>query len=397
MDENQLRDIIIKATQGDKKAFAELCEEKGQHILYLCVKVMGDFHDGEDAAQEILLIMQRDIQNLQNPDAFKTWMYRLIVRNCGKMKKKMQLQTSLPIEEYGETASETREEFLPQQFLENETNKKLLLAEIDNLPDDCRVCLLLYYFDNLKYTEIAESLSITTNDVGNLLAKAKKLLLRGLAPQMGRPSATPLYAAAGATPLLSTILAQDAAIVAPKAAVQKLFKNSSIPYLNGKGTLGKTIAKVAAGTIAAATVATLGVAIWRQSIPPTSAGVLPSPPAQSQAVLEINTLNDMLGVTDADRLRAFGQQSADAATIDEFLTEIGMTVDFEGDDLDQQKYYQFYYLYRGGKLLMVITQNSTDGGAAQVAFKFTDDTETLLKHVETYLNFDTWQQQQAAY
>lgn len=183
MDENKLNNIITRAIKGDKRAFVKLCEDRAQQILYLCVKLMGNYHDGEDAAQEILLIMQRDIVKLQNPDAFKTWLYRLIVRNCMKMKKKLQVHDSLPIEDYAETIGESRDEFLPQSFVENQSSKEQLQLAIGKLPEDCRHCLMLYYYEDLKYAEIAQRMNITTNDVGNLLVKAKKLLSRDLDSQ----------------------------------------------------------------------------------------------------------------------------------------------------------------------------------------------------------------------
>ena len=171
--------MVTRAIDGDKRELARLCEYTGQNILYLCVKIMGNYHDGEDAAQDILLIMQRDITKIQNPEAFKTWMYRLVVRNCVKWRNKKRQVVSVPIEEVSDTLGEKRLEFLPHHFAEQASSRESLLQAIDTLPDDCRTCLLLFYYKEMKYTEIADVMSLSTNDVGNLLVKAKKLLPPG--------------------------------------------------------------------------------------------------------------------------------------------------------------------------------------------------------------------------
>lgn len=397
MNDDKLNKIVKKAIQGESRAFAKLCEYKGQHILYLCVKIMGNFHDGEDAAQEILLIMQRDISKLQNPEAFTTWLYRLIVRNCGKMKKKLQLRSAVPIDHYADSVGESREEFLPQSFTESEFNKKLLLECIDNLPEDCRVCLLLYYYEGLKYTQIAHALSITTNDVGNLLVKARKLLRKGLEGKVPLNTPKGFFAVVG-TPVLSAILQEEAFNLVPKAAVRQLCKNAGIAGF-GRFISGKSVA----GSLAVITLASVGMATIFLAKPapvvafPPPVVVSSAPSSLAQPPLQIRTLDDMLGEEDANVLRAFArEENVLAEETAPFFERIGLVQEFEGRDAATQTHYRFYRLYKADKLLMVIERHET-GGATAVAFRFTDSSEALLKHVETYLYFDAWKEQAENY
>lgn len=52
--------LVSKAMQGDKESFDKLCEREIKNIIYACTKLMGTRQDGEDAAQEVFINMQRN-------------------------------------------------------------------------------------------------------------------------------------------------------------------------------------------------------------------------------------------------------------------------------------------------------------------------------------------------
>lgn len=150
MKENQQEKLIQLATMartGDQEAFEELCKVKGQSILYICIQTMGNLHDGEDAAQEVLIRMHKGISSLKEPKAFSSWLHRLIVNTCRDVgRKRMKDKYNASVEEMGDVFLDENEAFIPQEYLEVEEKKNKLLEIIDDLPKNYRLSIVLFLF-----------------------------------------------------------------------------------------------------------------------------------------------------------------------------------------------------------------------------------------------------------
>ncbi len=75
MKDKKFLRVVKKAIRGDERAFEELLRLRGKNILYIAIHLMRDKSDGEDAAQEAVLLIRRDIGKLEKPGAFDTWMW----------------------------------------------------------------------------------------------------------------------------------------------------------------------------------------------------------------------------------------------------------------------------------------------------------------------------------
>lgn len=84
----ELETLVRRSVQGDKDAFERLCRMEAQPIIYYCIKVLGNRQDGEDAAQEVFIQMQQSIHSLKAPEAFVSWVRKLTLNVCGKMRRK---------------------------------------------------------------------------------------------------------------------------------------------------------------------------------------------------------------------------------------------------------------------------------------------------------------------
>lgn len=72
--------IVILAQQGDRDAFAELVEEMGNRLHAIAQGIVRDIGLAEDATQQALLEIWRDLPKLKDPSRFDAWSYRLVVR-----------------------------------------------------------------------------------------------------------------------------------------------------------------------------------------------------------------------------------------------------------------------------------------------------------------------------
>lgn len=256
VDQKLLR-IIEGAIQGDEQSFKKLLDARAKNVLYTAIKMMGDQHDGKDAAQEALLRIKHSIHKLQSPEAFDVWMYRIVFGACMDMKRKMKRTTTdVSIDAQAFAVPEMRQEFLPHEYVERKEERVLLMAAVRELPEKYRACLLLYYFEDFSYAEIAAALDIPVTDVTNRLNRAKKKLRKLLEKTSGAPIDRSDYGMA-ALPVLTEAFRIDADALVSQDAVDKLKE----AVLAGVGVVAATslsfgvVAKgVAAGLVGLAVV-----------------------------------------------------------------------------------------------------------------------------------------------
>ena len=75
-------DLVIRAQRGDKEAYSLLATEIADHYLAVARRILRDLDLAEDATQQALLAIWRDLPQLRDPARFEAWSYRLLMRAC---------------------------------------------------------------------------------------------------------------------------------------------------------------------------------------------------------------------------------------------------------------------------------------------------------------------------
>ncbi|MDR0853536.1 MAG: RNA polymerase sigma factor [Clostridiales Family XIII bacterium] len=166
--------LVNRAISGDPAAFEELYVQKAQSILFHAYGILKSHHDAEDAAQEVVLRMYRDIGKLRAPEAFNSWMHRIVINVCYTLAAKRSGRKEDFDED--ETVGEIAEEhidYLPQEYLVREELFNELKAVIEGLPAKRRSAITMHYFDNMSYKEIAEAMDSTISTVSTNIVRGK--------------------------------------------------------------------------------------------------------------------------------------------------------------------------------------------------------------------------------
>ncbi|HEY7970162.1 MAG TPA: sigma-70 family RNA polymerase sigma factor [Candidatus Limnocylindrales bacterium] len=74
--------LIGRAQRGDEEAFASLAVAAGDRLHAVAHRILRDTDLAEDATQQALLAIWRDLPQLRDPARFDAWSYRLLVRAC---------------------------------------------------------------------------------------------------------------------------------------------------------------------------------------------------------------------------------------------------------------------------------------------------------------------------
>lgn len=173
-DNAELTRTIKKAIRGDNEAFESLCLRYLKGTIYHARNLLVRPEDAEDAAQEAIIALHRNIGGLKSPYAFKSYLLKTIYSVCATRNRSMK-QPLEPIEGYEEVLEDTNQ-LGPQGSLEQVELSQAIRSVIEQLPPKQREALTLRYFDDLEYEEIARLQGVTVNTVGTNILRAKKAL-----------------------------------------------------------------------------------------------------------------------------------------------------------------------------------------------------------------------------
>lgn len=152
-----------KASKGDREALAQLCELIAKSVLFHMSRMLRNHVDAEDAAQEALIRVCKNIEQLKNPKTFRKWLGTIIVNEARRkmMQSVKQLNNVIHLSDIEEVAIDEDESFLPEQFAVNAESRKMVVEAIDRLPQRQKEAVLLHYYDRLNVTETAEAMGIS--------------------------------------------------------------------------------------------------------------------------------------------------------------------------------------------------------------------------------------------
>lgn len=173
-------EIVLRVQQGDTQAFGILVKRYEQKIMRYARRFLFGQEDAQDATQEVFLKAYANIQSFNHAYKFSSWLYRIAHNefiNALKKKKRMPIlffdfDTIFPYLSSRDTAD--------SQANEKEL-KSLLDKHLRELSPKYREPLILYYFEEMNYKEIAEVLRIPIATVGVRLKRGKDLLKRHIA------------------------------------------------------------------------------------------------------------------------------------------------------------------------------------------------------------------------
>lgn len=172
-------DLVRQAKAGWTEAYAELVRRWASRVTALCHARVGNAHLADDLAQETLLRGFRALASLSDPERFGAWLCGIALRVCldhrKSPKNKQVLFSTLDDQHqpdnYLACAGESS-----LAILEREEERQLLLAQVERLPQDYRQVLMLFYYQDITYREIAELLGVSVPTVNARLTRARAML-----------------------------------------------------------------------------------------------------------------------------------------------------------------------------------------------------------------------------
>ena len=175
-------DLVARVVLGDREAFAELYGAHAEPVARLCRRLLGAEQDAQDARSEVFLRAREAIASYDPRRAFRSWLLAIASHHCIDRLRRRALEGRLfePADLAEDTLPEAGPTPLGSALLRERRDQ--LFAALDALAPRQRAPLVLRYFAELSYDEIAALLGVSTREVGVLLFRAKLRLrevLRG--------------------------------------------------------------------------------------------------------------------------------------------------------------------------------------------------------------------------
>jgi RNA polymerase sigma-70 factor, ECF subfamily len=170
-------DWVEATMQGDQDAFAELVYTFQDPVYNLCYRMLGESGEAEDATQEAFLRAYLNIKRYDTKRSFKTWVMSIASNHCiDRLRKRRMHYVSLDDEPTAAALALSSKDPLPEQAtLQNERSEVFqdLLLQLD---PDYRVAVILRYWYDYSYAEIAETMNTTESAIKSRLFRARKSL-----------------------------------------------------------------------------------------------------------------------------------------------------------------------------------------------------------------------------
>ncbi len=177
MDQERVTSLVQNAQNGDKDAFHDLHQLFWRQIRYFIWKTLKNESDVEDVLQETFIEAYRHLPQLKDPTVFRPWLYKIALYQCNRLfRRKRPLVFSDMEESVVAAIPDETAEFLPLSVLENKEAGALILRMVDQLPDEQRVTLTLFYFQQMTIAEIARIMDCPENTVKSRMRYAKRTL-----------------------------------------------------------------------------------------------------------------------------------------------------------------------------------------------------------------------------
>jgi RNA polymerase sigma-70 factor (ECF subfamily) len=175
--------IIEGCRQGDRAAFHALYQTYKDKVYSISLYFFhGDELAASDATQQVFLKLLTGIGQFRGGSEFSTWLYRMVVNTCLDSakagKRRAQSTDSSVLERIA--ATESAEEDLARAQVAGKVQ-----AALSSLPPKLRLPVLLRYFEDLSYGEMAEALNCSMGTVASRLHQGHKLLAEKLAKLRG--------------------------------------------------------------------------------------------------------------------------------------------------------------------------------------------------------------------
>ena len=167
-----IKELVLSAKNGNKKAFDKLYKLTSNDVWFTCVSLLKDEENAKDIMQETYITAFLKLDTLKDEEKFCGWLTTIATnKSKNKLKGKVEYQID---DEILIAETETDELMLPEEYITKTEKRKVLLQIMeDTLSFNQYQTVLMFYFDEMSISEIAQGLEISEGTVKSRLNSSR--------------------------------------------------------------------------------------------------------------------------------------------------------------------------------------------------------------------------------
>ena len=240
----KLKQAIKDYKDGKAQAFDVLYNESSKYIYTCIYNVMCGNDNAQDAINDIMqdtyVEISRYISQLKDEEKFLSWAGTIATRKCYSYLDKNEKYVLLNEEDVTFDTLADNDDIIPEEIMQDRENQRLLREIINTeLTKMQKLCVVAYYYNEQKQSEIAKELGIPENTVKTNLSRAKAKIKDGVL-NLEKNKGTRLYSV---VPFMLLLFKEEVyAAVVPQEITKSVFSSVA----------GVAVATQTAGTVGAA-------------------------------------------------------------------------------------------------------------------------------------------------
>jgi RNA polymerase sigma-70 factor (ECF subfamily) len=163
-------EAIARAKAGDKEAWGELYRDYAPAIFRFCRRALPTREDAEDATMEVFKKVWDNLHQYDSTRPFTSWLYKVAANHCWDVLRRRKIRQDKETEDLENVPLEHPDADQLEQLIEKQTSEEVRKA-LDKLPPRARMALVLRYYSDMSYDEIADELGVRRAFVGVVLLR----------------------------------------------------------------------------------------------------------------------------------------------------------------------------------------------------------------------------------
>jgi RNA polymerase sigma-70 factor (ECF subfamily) len=176
---------LVKASRhGNQDAFALLVQRHQRRVFNLSLHLLQDYEDASEVTQEAFLAAWQGLPSFRGEARFAIWLYRITYHCClrqlERRKREGNLQAVIEVEQILESMHKEQQ---AEDILERRDRQAMVREQMEQLPSQYRMVLILRHLQEMTYEEMADILSMPVGTIKTHLFRARNLLKKRLLAQ----------------------------------------------------------------------------------------------------------------------------------------------------------------------------------------------------------------------
>ena len=172
-------ECIARARAGDADAWGDLYREFAPAISRFCRRALPTREDAEDATMEIFMKLRDKLSQYDETRSFSAWLYKVAANHCWDLLRRRKIRQDKETEDLENVTLAHPDPSQLDRMIEQRASEEVRHA-LDKLGSRARMALVMRYYSDMSYDEIADALGVRRAFVGVVLLRARHELRQAL-------------------------------------------------------------------------------------------------------------------------------------------------------------------------------------------------------------------------